>query len=66
LLDADPYDEPAHLQLVSSLTALGRFGAARRAHQRYAARMRELGVPAQPLVLSGAQRTSQSAWRAAG
>jgi len=44
VLDADPYDEPAHILLVGSLTALGRFGEARRAQLRYAARMTELGL----------------------
>jgi DNA-binding SARP family transcriptional activator len=51
LIEADPYDEPAHTQLISSLTASGRYGAARRAHERYAARMGELGVSPAPLTL---------------
>jgi DNA-binding SARP family transcriptional activator len=45
ILDADPYDEPAHVMLVGSLNALGRFGEARRAYRRYEARMGELGLP---------------------
>ena len=61
LLDADPYDESAHQQLISSLVALGRFGAARRAHHRYALRMRELGLPTAPFPLPAAR----ARWRAA-
>jgi DNA-binding SARP family transcriptional activator len=51
LIEVDPYDEPAHTQLISSLTASGRYGAARRAHERYAARMSELGVSPAPFTL---------------
>jgi DNA-binding SARP family transcriptional activator len=54
LIDADPYDEPAHTQLIAALMALGRYGAARRAHERYAARMRELGLSPAPLTLPAA------------
>ncbi|PZG21166.1 hypothetical protein C1I95_08090 [Micromonospora craterilacus] len=40
----DGYDEPAHLGLVSALSAVGRHGEASRRYQEYAARMREIGV----------------------
>jgi DNA-binding SARP family transcriptional activator/tetratricopeptide (TPR) repeat protein len=50
VLDTDPYDEPAHVQLVSTLNALGRFGEAQRAHRRYEARMSELGLSVAPLA----------------
>lgn len=47
-LDQDGYDEPVHLLLVRALNAGGRFGEARRAYGRYAARMGELGLDAAP------------------
>ncbi|WP_298990225.1 BTAD domain-containing putative transcriptional regulator [uncultured Pseudokineococcus sp.] len=50
LLEADPYDERAHLGLVAELVRARRHGEARRAHGRYAARMAELGLPAEPLT----------------
>jgi DNA-binding SARP family transcriptional activator len=49
VLERDPYDERAHRALVASLTAAGRHGDARRAHRRYRARMREIGVAPGPL-----------------
>jgi DNA-binding SARP family transcriptional activator len=52
LLSHDPYDEPAHRQLVYTLRAAGRHGEARRRYRDYAARMAEIGVtpaPFQPL-----------------
>ncbi|MET3961745.1 DNA-binding SARP family transcriptional activator [Marmoricola sp. OAE513] len=48
LLSADPYDEPDHLALIEALRVAGRYGEARIAHRRYAERMAQLGVPAQP------------------
>ncbi|MGK2948221.1 MAG: AAA family ATPase [Acidimicrobiales bacterium] len=45
LLDVDPFDEHAHLQLVRALRSLGAHGQARAAYERYAAAMEELGVP---------------------
>jgi DNA-binding SARP family transcriptional activator len=45
ILEIDPYDEAAHLAIVSVLRTAGRHGEAQRAHRRYVARMRELGVP---------------------
>jgi DNA-binding SARP family transcriptional activator len=44
LLERDPYDERAHLALVSALLAAGRAGDARRRYLTYVARVRELGV----------------------
>lgn len=46
LIEADPYDEAAHLALVRSAAELGRLGAAREAHDAYAEKMTELGVEA--------------------
>ncbi len=42
LLEREPYDESAHLDLVMALTRVGRLGDARRRYQHYADRMREL------------------------
>jgi ATP/maltotriose-dependent transcriptional regulator MalT/DNA-binding SARP family transcriptional activator len=44
ILDRDPYDESAHLRLVSSLAADGRHGEARRRYSLYWRRMEEIGV----------------------
>ncbi|WFE25683.1 BTAD domain-containing putative transcriptional regulator [Solwaraspora sp. WMMD791] len=44
LLERDPYDEPAHRGLVRALVAAGQHGEARRAFDRYAEAMREIGV----------------------
>ncbi|GGQ79710.1 BTAD domain-containing putative transcriptional regulator [Couchioplanes azureus] len=49
LLQHDPYDEDCALRLVGVLGAAGRHGEAARHHRTYARRMRELGLPAQPL-----------------
>jgi ATP/maltotriose-dependent transcriptional regulator MalT/DNA-binding SARP family transcriptional activator len=49
ILRIDPYDEDAHLDLVSALTATGMHGEARRAYHRYVARMGEIGVEPAPL-----------------
>lgn len=46
LLELDPYDAPAHRRLVDVLDALGAYGQAGAARERYAARMAELGLPA--------------------
>lgn len=48
LLEVDPWNEPAHLGLVAALQASGRHGEARRARERYEARMREIGVSPKP------------------
>jgi DNA-binding SARP family transcriptional activator len=44
VLEREPYDEPAHLELVAALTRVGRHGDARRRYQHYAVRMRELDI----------------------
>jgi DNA-binding SARP family transcriptional activator/tetratricopeptide (TPR) repeat protein len=44
----DPYDEPANLELVRSLRATRRHGEARRAYERYVARMLELEIEPGP------------------
>lgn len=44
VLARDPYDERAHLQLVTALTVAGRHGEARRMYRAYAGRMDELSV----------------------
>lgn len=48
ILALDPFDEEAHLGLVSSLSAAGRHGEARRAYRRYVERMDEIGVEPAP------------------
>ena len=48
LIERDPWDEQAHLRLVSTLAADGRHGEARRAYRTYASRMQELEVEAAP------------------
>lgn len=44
VLEREPYDEGAHLQLVSLLVQAGRHGDARRRYQHYSDRMRELDL----------------------
>jgi DNA-binding SARP family transcriptional activator len=44
LLERDPYDEQAHLELVGVLEAAGRHGEARRSYRAYAVRMAEIDV----------------------
>jgi DNA-binding SARP family transcriptional activator/Tfp pilus assembly protein PilF len=48
ILERDPYDEGAHLGLVSALVAAGRHGEARRRYAFYAAKMEEIAVEAAP------------------
>lgn len=48
ILERDPFDEGAHLSLVSALLAAGRHGEARRRYAMYASRMAEIGVEAGP------------------
>lgn len=49
LLEQDPYDEQAHLDLVTVLLNTGRPGEAHRHYQTYQRRMKELGVDPRPL-----------------
>ena len=44
VLERDPYDEPAHLGLVTALDAAGRHGEARRRFRAYCARMESIGI----------------------
>ncbi|MAT04102.1 MAG: hypothetical protein CL424_03545, partial [Acidimicrobiaceae bacterium] len=44
LIEREPYDEAAHVDLVRALTAVGRHGDARRRYQHYADRMRDLDL----------------------
>ena len=44
LLEREPYDEAAHVDLVRALSRVGRHGDARRRYQHYADRMRELDL----------------------
>jgi ATP/maltotriose-dependent transcriptional regulator MalT/DNA-binding SARP family transcriptional activator len=48
ILERDPFDERAHLGLVTALQQAGRQGDARRQFSRYTARMDEIGVEAAP------------------
>ncbi len=48
MLERDPYHEPAHLRLVTSMVAVGRHGASRRLYGIYVARMSELGIEPAP------------------
>ncbi len=48
VLARDPYDERAHLHLVTALSAAGRHGEARRMYRGYCGRMDELGVEPTP------------------
>jgi DNA-binding SARP family transcriptional activator len=48
ILERDPYDEEAHLGLISTLVAAGRHGEARRRYRTYVSRMDEIGVEAAP------------------
>jgi DNA-binding SARP family transcriptional activator len=48
LLTLDPYDEDAHLRLVTGLAAQGRHGDARHAYRRYVERLGEIGVEPAP------------------
>jgi DNA-binding SARP family transcriptional activator/Tfp pilus assembly protein PilF len=49
LLNDDPFDESAHRALIRALVRVRRFGEARRAYERYVARMTQLDVTPEPL-----------------
>lgn len=51
VLETDPYDEDAHLELVRVMLGAGRPGAARRAYRRYAAVMADLDAEPEPFPL---------------
>ena len=46
IIERDAWDERAHLDLIACLQAAGRHGEARRRYGAYAARMREIDLPA--------------------
>ena len=48
VLRHDPYDESAHLELVRTLDAAGRYGDARRHYRAYADRMTEIAIDPAP------------------
>jgi DNA-binding SARP family transcriptional activator len=48
LLEQDPYDEQAHLTLVTVLHDAGRLGQARHHYHNYVQRMKEIDVPPHP------------------
>jgi ATP/maltotriose-dependent transcriptional regulator MalT/DNA-binding SARP family transcriptional activator len=47
-LERDPYDEEAHLGLISTAASAGHHGEARRYYRAYVAKMDEIGVEAAP------------------
>jgi DNA-binding SARP family transcriptional activator len=53
VLERDPYDEPANLDLVACLARSGRHGEARRHYRTYVARMAELDVEPAPFPATG-------------
>ena len=48
LLERDPYDERAHLDLVGALVSGGQHGESHRCYRAYSSRMREIGVEPAP------------------
>lgn len=62
VLERDPYDEPAHLGLVSAMAATGRHGEARRLYRAYCERMADLDVDPHPFPAEGHAAT-QPAFR---
>jgi DNA-binding SARP family transcriptional activator len=48
ILERDPYDESAHLELIATMSGAGRHGTARQLYGAYAARMAELDVEPAP------------------
>jgi DNA-binding SARP family transcriptional activator len=60
ILERDPYDEPAHLQLVRLLAGQGRHGEARRRYRLYARQLEEIGVEAAPYPATEARSAVRS------
>lgn len=60
ILERDPYDEPAHLELVSLLAAQGRHGEARRRYRLYVRQLAEIGVEAAPYPATGPRSAVRS------
>jgi ATP/maltotriose-dependent transcriptional regulator MalT/DNA-binding SARP family transcriptional activator len=50
LIERDPYDEPAHLELVRVLLESGHHGEAHRSYRAYSGRMREIGMEPSPFL----------------
>ncbi len=60
ILERDPYDEPAHLELVSLLATQGRHGEARRRYRLYARQLEEIGVEAAPYPATESRSAARS------
>jgi DNA-binding SARP family transcriptional activator len=58
ILERDPYDEPAHLGLVTALEDAGRHGEARRCFRVYCARMDEIDVESAPFPRRAARASA--------
>jgi len=56
ILDADPFDEQAHIGLVAALLEAGAHGEARRAYGGYVGQMAKIGV--EPVPLAGLTRSA--------
>ncbi|HEY0700264.1 MAG TPA: BTAD domain-containing putative transcriptional regulator, partial [Micromonospora sp.] len=65
LLACDPYDEAAHLSLISLLRSCRRFGQARAAAARHREAMAELGVPQRRTVAERPPRIARPRFRTA-
>ncbi|QCW49775.1 tetratricopeptide repeat protein [Nocardioides dongxiaopingii] len=50
LIADDPYDEPSHHHLITTLHQARRHGEARRAYRGYSTRMKQIGAPITPLA----------------
>lgn len=55
ILERDPYDERAYVELIGTLVRAGRHGEARRSYATYSARMEEIGVEATPYPVQDAR-----------
>jgi len=60
IIHSEPYDEPAHLELVRALDDAGRHGEAQRRHRSYVERMAELGLDPAPVTFASGQRQNAS------
>jgi DNA-binding SARP family transcriptional activator/exonuclease VII small subunit len=61
ILERDPYDEQAHLELVTHLTNARGHGEARRAYQTYTNRMEQIGVEPAPMPTTQPTRDTRQA-----
>jgi DNA-binding SARP family transcriptional activator len=62
VLERDPYDESAHLGLVTTLEAAGRHGEARRCYRAYCTRMDEIGVESAPFPAPAGEPSRVETW----